>query len=132
MASNPLSTTRKNVAPTQHPMHAHAQLWQHVQNMPPDQLEQATAAASYGVPILGALASNPKTTRKDVIKAAADAAGAGKIPPSQAVDLISQMPDDPTKLQPWLHALYAAHLTALVHMKARALGNQPPPQGAPQ
>src|ERR1700757_3357618 len=103
---NPLAPAKKQApAVSQHPMLAHAQLWQHVNNMPKSALGDAISSTNYGVPILGALASNPNVSRKDVIKAAADAAGAGKIPPSQAVEMISQMPDDPTKIQPWLHSL---------------------------
>jgi len=125
---NPLSSTKKNIAPDTHPAHAHAQVFHHVSQMPPDALQSGIEAANYAVPILGALASNPKVTRKDVIKAAADAAGAGKIQPSQAVAVISEMPTDPDKLKPWLHALYAFQLTALTHMKARALPDQEPAQ----
>lgn len=97
---------------------AHAKMWQHVNAMAPDDAAAKTEELSYAVPIIGALAANPKTTRKDVIKAAADAAGAGKIPPSQAVQLISQMPEDSDKLQPWLKSAYQTNLTALVHLKA--------------
>jgi len=115
---NPLSATNRNVAPAPNPMLAHAQMWQHVNGMAPDEMATKAMQVSYGLPILGALAADPKVTRKDVIKAAADAAGAGKIPPSQAVEFISRMPDDPAKLAQWLRGLYATNLSAIVHMKA--------------
>jgi hypothetical protein len=134
MASNPLASA-KPAAPQQHPAMMHARIWQHVQQMQPDELAQQIEQNNYAVPILGKLAGDPKVTRKDVIKAAADAAGSGKVPPDQTVSIISQMPDDPTKLQAWLKGLYAANLTALVHMKAAAMPNQQqavaPQQGVP-
>ncbi len=130
--NNPLSSNRPSAAPAPHPAQAHAQVWQHAQAIPEHALDGAISIANYSLPVLGALASNPKTTRKDVIKAAADAAGAGKIPASQAVSLISEMPADPDKLQGWLKSLYAYQLTSLVHMKARAMPDQPQPQGVPQ
>lgn len=132
MASNPLTSTRKNTAPPEHPVMQHAKMWQHVGNMAPDDQADKTTELSYALPIMGALAWNPKTTRKDVIKAAADAAGAGKIPPTQAVSIISQMPDDPDKLQPWLQGMYKANLTALVHLKAAQMPGQAPQGAAPQ
>jgi hypothetical protein len=95
--------------------------------MAPDEVSSKIAELDYAVPIMGALAGNPKVTRKDVIKAAADAQGANKIDAAQAIALISQIPDDPKKVQPWLRQMYAANLTALVHLKAAA-----GPQAAPQ
>lgn len=132
MASNPLQS-RKPAAPADHPAKMHAHIWQHVQGMDADTQATKATQLSYGLPILGALASNPKTTRKDVIKAAADAAGVGKLDPSQAVAMISQMPDDPDKLQPWLKGLYATNLSAMVHLKAAQMPEPAAPQpGVPQ
>lgn len=128
--ANPLSSTRKLASNDQHPAHMHAKVWQHVNAMSPDDQASKVDELKYSLPILGALSSNPKTTRKDVIKAAADAAGAGKIDPSMAVSLISQMPDDATKLQGWLKGLYAQNLSAMVHLKAAAMPAQQP-QGVP-
>lgn len=110
----------------------HANVWQHINSMAPDDQASTMDELKYSLPILGALANNPKTTRKDVIKAAADAAGSGKIDPSKAVSLISQMPDDPTKLQPWLKTMYATDLTAMVHLKAAAMPQAPQPGVQPQ
>jgi hypothetical protein len=120
---NPLSS--KPRAPAEHPVMAHAKIWQHVNAMSPDDAAAKTTELTHVLPIMGALASNPKVTRKDVIKAAADAAGAGHIQPSQAVQFISQMPQDDDKLQAWLKNAYATNLTALVHLKA---AQQPMPQ----
>lgn len=124
--SNPLMNASKAPSQDKHPAHMHAQMWQHVNNMHPSEHASKAQEIAYGLPIIGALASNPKTTRKDVIKAAADAAGAGKIEPSMAVSIISQMPDDPNKLQPWLKGIYAANLSAMVHLKAAMMAQQQP------
>jgi hypothetical protein len=136
MAANPLSSTRRNVvAAGEHPMMQHARVWQHVNGMEPGDVSQKIDELDYAVPVMGALAGNPKTSRKDVIKAAADAVGARKIDASQAISLISQIPDDPTKIQPWLRAMYATNLTALVHLKAAAIAQSgsatPSPLPAP-
>lgn len=100
------------------PMMQHAKIWRHVKGLPPDELGAHVDRTDYVLPILGALASNPKVTSKMVIKAASQAVADQKIPPSQAVQFISQIPAEPEKLQPWLRQLYAANLSAAVHMKA--------------
>lgn len=128
--ANPLTSTRQR-PPGQHPAQMHAQVWQHVNGLAPDDQASKVAELTYSLPILGALANNPKTTRKDVIKAAAEAAGAGKIDPSMAVSIISQMPNDPDKLQPWLKNIYATNLSAMVHLKA-AMMPTPQPGTQPQ
>ena len=110
-------------------MMLHARAWQHAQSIHPDELPDKIALGDYAVPILGRLASDPKVSSKDVIKAAAQAAADGKIAPSRAVELIGQIPEDADKVRPWLRGLYAANLSAIVHMKAAALGQ---PQPAPQ
>jgi hypothetical protein len=55
------------------------------------------------------------------------------------VDFISRMPEDPAKLGQWLRGLYAANLSAIVHMKAAMMpapgapaAPQVPPPGAMQ
>src|SRR5260370_1424572 len=130
---NPLSA-KPQTAPAEHPIMGHAKVWQHVQQMAPDDIAQHTAAADYTTPLIGALAANPNVTRKDAIKAAADWAGAGKITPSKAVEFVSALPNEPDKVQPFLRNLYFTNMTALIHMKAAAMpGQQPtPPQGTPQ
>ena len=107
----------------------HAKAWKHVGGMSPDDVASKSKELDYALPILGALAGNPNVTSKDVIKAAANAAADGAIEPSQAVGLISGMPADPDKIQPWLKGLYAANLSAQVHMKAAML--QQAQQSAP-
>jgi hypothetical protein len=111
------------------PMLVHARIWRHAHSMDDDKLASATEQASYTVPLLGKLAGDPKTTGKDVIKAAASAAADLKVTPQEAVQFISQMPTDPDKLQPWLKGLYEAQMTQLVHMKAAAM-LRADPQGA--
>jgi hypothetical protein len=142
MATNPLSSMRRNmVTSADHPMMQHARIWQHVNGMEPNAIPQKIDELDYAVPLMGQLAGNPKTSRKDIIKAAADAVGARKIDASQAISLISQIPDDQAKIQPWLRAMYATNLTALVHLKAAAIAQtggassgvpQPVPSGPPQ
>ncbi len=116
------------------PMMIHAKAWQHVNGLPSQDIPAHADRIDYVLPILGALASNPKVTSKMVIKAAAQATADGKVPPSQAVSFISQMPAEPEKLQPWLRQLYAANLSAAVHMKAAMMAEawraQQPPQQA--
>lgn len=104
----------------------HAKMWKHVGGMAPDEADAAMTAASYTTPMIGALASNPKVTRKDVIKAASGWVSEGKIQASKAIDIISQMPDEPDKLRPWLKNLYAANLSGLVHLKAAQMATQQP------
>jgi hypothetical protein len=131
--SNPLSSKRANtVAQRPHPMMPHAQAWQHVNRMQPDDITQAIQAADYTTPQIGTLAGDPGVTRKDAIRAAADWVGSGKMEPSKAIEFISQIPDDPKAVQPWLRQLYAMNLSALVHLKAAAMGQQQAAQGAPQ
>jgi hypothetical protein len=68
---------------------------------------------------------------RDVIKAAADAAGAGKITADEAITLISQMPQDQDKLRPWLRQMYAFQFTAAIHLKAEMMAEaQAQQQGA--
>lgn len=107
-----------------HPMMAHAKIWQHVNGMDPAQVPDKISALTYGLPIIGSLAHKANVTRKDVIKAASDATGEGKLAASQAIDIISGMPDDPKDLRPWLRNLYAFNLTALVHLKAAQMSSQ--------
>lgn len=132
-APNPLASTKRGVVQP-HPELLHAQVWKGVNQMPSDDLASKAAIVNYATPLLGALAGNPKTTPKDVIKAAANAAADGKIKPSEAVEFISSMPADPTKLQAWLKQHYEEHLSAGVHMEAAMMRRsaQPTLPGAPQ
>ena len=134
MASpNPLAGTPSRrgqpQTPTMHPIKAHATVWRHVHSLPAGEQDAQLDKTNYALPILGRLASDPNVKPKDVIKAAADAAGAGKIDPSQAVELISQMPQDPDKLRPWLRGMYALQFTAAVHLNAAQMARTAP-QGA--
>lgn len=115
-----------------HPALGHARLWQHVQNMDPGDLPGQIARLDHFLPIIGSLATNPKVTSKDVIRAAAKSAADGNATPSEAVKFITQMPADPDKLQPWLKGLYSANLSAVVHMKATVIQQAQGRQQAPQ
>lgn len=140
---NPLSSAPQAGPSAPDPLLVHARLWQHINSMPSHELPAQTDRVNYVLPILGALAGDPKVTSRDVIKAAAQAAADGKVPPSEAVQFISQMPTDQEKLRPWLKQMYTTNLTAAVHLKAAAMKQQQPspqpvaqsqpvPQPAPQ
>jgi hypothetical protein len=130
MAPNPLASTQKQPASSApDPMLVHARLWRHAHSMDDDALAHKTDQVSYTLPIIGKLAGDPNVKPKDVIKAAASAAADGKATAQEAVQMISQMPSDPEKLQPWLKQLYAVQMTSLVHMKAAAMMRSG--QGAP-
>jgi hypothetical protein len=100
--------------------------------MDPSDIPAQIAKLDYILPILGGLATNPKVTAKDVIKAAAKEAADGKVPPSEAIKFITQMPADPDKLSPWLRNIYSANLSAVVHMKAAMIQQAQAAQQAPQ
>ena len=129
MARNPLAAGRQMAA--DHPMMQHAKAHQFAHSLPTDELAQKTDVAGYVTPILGALASNPKVTSKDVVKATAQAVADGKVPASGAVQFLSGMPQNPDDLRPWLKGLYATNMTGLVHMKAAMMKNAPAPMAAP-
>jgi septal ring-binding cell division protein DamX len=133
---NPLASRRRTApqTPLMHPMKAHAAVWQHVNSLSPDDLAKTADRADYSLPLLGELAGNPKVNAKDVIKAASQAAADGKITPTEAVQFISGMPDDASKLQGWLRGLYAVTMTTAVHAKAaqmKAAQQQPVAAAAP-
>ena len=128
---NPLAAQRKPQQPQMHPMKAHAMIWRHVGTMDSDTLTAKSAQTDKLLPILGALAGNPKVTGKDVIKAASQAAADGIATPTEAVQFISAMPEKPEDLQGWLRNIYAANLSAAVHMKAAQMKAGQPVAGAP-
>lgn len=130
--NNPLSSSPR-ASPRSDPMHRHAQIWHGVNQMDHDDISSKIKEIDSTLPTIGALASNPKVKAKDVIKAAAGFAADGKIAPSHAVQIVTNIPPDPTKLQAWLKNIYAVNLSAVVHMKAAQMqAAQPPPQMAPQ
>ena len=132
--SNPLvSGPAPPMAPQpEHPAMGHARVWQHGGQMDPSDIPAQIAKLDYILPILGGLATNPKVTAKDVIKAAAKEAADGKVPPSEAIKFITQMPADPDKLSPWLRNIYSANLSAVVHMKAAMMQQAQAAQQAPR
>jgi hypothetical protein len=122
MPSNPLMP--RPMHPKPHPAQNHANMWKMVQGIPKEDLADKIRQIDEALPLLGELAGNPNITRKNVIKAVADAGKSGKIPASSLVSMLTQMPDDPDKIQPWLKSLYGAYMSTAVHMKAAAM---PPP-----
>ena len=136
MSDNPLASRRPRPAePEPDPMHRHAHIWQHIEQQPVDALHQHVAFMDYALPILGRLAGDPNVKAKDVIKALSGAVADGKLPPSQAVANLANMPADPEKLRPWLREKYADSLATTVHAKAALMrqGEVPGPgQAAPE
>lgn len=106
-------------------MMRHAMMWQHMQQQDTDALHQQVSMLDYAAPVLGALAANPKTTPKQVIKAVSDAVAAQKIDPEQGVSFVSQMPADKDALGPWLREHYVQALTGAVHAKAALMRQGP-------
>lgn len=128
--ANPLMRAQRSAPPQMTPMHAHAKVWQHVNSMPKSDIPDAASRTDYLLPIIGKLAGNPKTTAKDVIKAAANAAADNQIEPSEAVTFIQQIPEKPEALRSWLRGLYAINMMGAVHMKAAMAQQQAPAQPA--
>ena len=127
MAENPLNSRYRPGATPEHPAKRHAEAWKHVNGMDLGTIKEKSDRIDGLLPMLGALAGNPNVKAKDVIKAAADAAGQGMTSPSEAVQFISSMPSEPDKLQGWLKNIYATNMAAQVHMKAAMMkANQPP------
>lgn len=123
-------------------MMRHAQIWKHISGLPSEELKKHVALMEYALPILGGLANKPDVTRKDLIKAVANAVAAGKMEASKAMATITAAPDDPAKLRGWLRERFTDNLSATVHAKAMLMGQeeaqgqpgaeQMPPAGMPQ
>ena len=131
---NPLAPPRRAQADQQmHPMKAHALVWQHDGRMDDGTLTAKSKQLDSLLPIVGELAGNPDVTTKDVIKAASQAAAEGIATPTEAVQFISSMPEEPDKLQGWLKGVYALQMSMSVHMKARQIAAAPtaPPVASP-
>lgn len=130
--NHPLASRRPRPAEAEpDPMLRHAHLWRHIEGMHPDDLQKHVEMMDHGLPILGKLAGDPKVTAKDVIKMISNAVADGKMPASQGIAGIADMPADPDKLRPWLREKYADSLATTVHAKA-ALMRQAVPDAAPQ
>ena len=108
--------------PEEHPAMSHAQAWQAVQQIPPEDLAERTARLDKTLPILGALASDPKVTFRKAVKVAAKAAADHSIPAAEIVQFISLMPTDEKKIGPFLRDVYSRSMSSLVHMKAAMMG----------
>jgi hypothetical protein len=121
MAMNPLMKSAQSPArqmQKEHPAMGHAKAWQAVQQIPPDELAEKTRRLDKTLPMLGALASDPKVTFRKAVKAASQAAADHDIPAAEVVKFISALPTEEAKLGPFLRDLYAMNMSGLVHMKA--------------
>jgi hypothetical protein len=105
-------------------------------DLPPQAIAQGITRANYLTAELARLAGNPTVNRKDVVKATADAVGAHRIEAAEGIQFISQMPEKPEQLRPWLQQQYQSALVGAValHAHAHQVVNgaaQGPPGGAP-
>lgn len=100
----------------------------------PQDLVKGIDRMNYAVTELAKLAGNSSVSRKDVVKATADAVGARKIGAEEAIKFISDMPEKPEQVRPWLQSkLHAAIVGAIaLHAQAHQMaGNVPRPPQAP-
>tara|TARA_R110000868_G_scaffold143298_1_gene361342 strand:- start:2781 stop:3296 length:516 start_codon:yes stop_codon:yes gene_type:complete len=131
---NPLSDRPASDRAPVDPMYRHAQIWQHAQGMKDNDADVKIGQLEHILPVLGALAHNPRTTAKDVIKAAANSASKQVITPSEAVKFITMIPPKSDDLLPWLRDLYTGNLSLAVHLHASKMARLPAQDGsvAPQ
>lgn len=87
-------------------------------NMSPQDMAQAAQKSTYAAQELGKLAKMPDLSPKDVVSATGQAVADGQLTTSAAVNFLSGMPQDETKLRPWVSQLYMQNLVAAVHLKA--------------
>jgi hypothetical protein len=102
--------------------------------MSPEGIVQAISRSNYTAQELGRLAHQKDVTRKDVIRAVADAVGARQITADQGVQFVGQIPEKPDHLRSWLQQIYRGALTGSVALYAHAhgmAGNMPPAPGGP-
>ena len=88
----------------------------------PQQMLQGLQRANYITKELAGLAHNPDVTRKDVVRATSDAVGTRHISAEEGIRFLSQMPEDPQHLRPWLQQQYQAALVGAVAAHAHAHG----------
>jgi hypothetical protein len=86
----------------------------------PHALVQGISRIDYLAATVGKLAGNPDVNRKDVVKATADAVGARRIGAEEGITFISQMPEKPEHVRPWLQQKYPMLLVGAVALKAHA------------
>jgi hypothetical protein len=100
----------------------------------PQDIVKGLDRVNYAVTELGKLAGDKSVTRKDVVRATADAVGARKIGAEEGIKFISDMPEKPEQVRPWLQQKYHAALVGAVALHAtahRMAGNVPQPPMAP-
>lgn len=86
----------------------------------PQTLVQRISRIDYLTAAVGKLAGNQDVSRKDVVKATADAVGARRIGAEEGIVFISQMPEKPDQVRPWLQQKYHMLLVGSVALKAHA------------
>ncbi len=86
----------------------------------PQALVQGISRMDYLTTELAKLAGNANVSRKDVVKATADAVGARRVGAEEGITFISQMPEKPEQVRPWLQQQYHKALVESVALKAHA------------
>ncbi len=89
-------------------------------DMTPEAVAQGIQRSNYLTAELGRLSGNASVTRKDVVKATADAVGARRIGAEEGIRFISQMPEKPEQVRPWLQQQYHGALVGSVALHAHA------------
>lgn len=87
---------------------------------------------NYVLPMLGKLLSDPKASRKDVIKSVGTAISDDRITAGDAVKFLGTLPDDDAQLRPWLKQKYTHLVAGLVHLNAMNHAQQMQAQPQPQ
>lgn len=111
--SNPLATNA-DVSPTQQQGQAGKPMPQFDTADIPDHIE----TGGYVMNVLAKLIANPKAKRKDVINAVGLAISDNKIKPSEAVKMLTDVPDAQEALRPWLKEKYGHLVKGMVHLHA--------------
>lgn len=89
-------------------------------DMTPEAVVQGIQRSNYLTAELGRLAGKGGVSRKDVVKATADAVGARRIGAEEGIRFISQMPEKPEQVRPWLQQQYHGALVGAVALHAHA------------
>jgi uncharacterized protein (DUF2267 family) len=86
----------------------------------PQAIVQGISKMDYLTGVLARLSGNANVSRKDVVKATADAVGARHVGAEEGITFISQMPEKPDQVRPWLQQQYHKALVESVALKAHA------------
>lgn len=105
--SNPLAQGPQNSAPNPQ-----------MPQINPDEIPDHIDMGNYIMPMLVKLLQDPKVSRKDVIKTVGTAISDDKVKPTEAVKFLTDVPDDPVALRPWLKQKYGHLVAGMVHLHA--------------